>query len=223
MDPKLIYDVGMCEGNDTAFYLHLGYNVIAIEPDPEMVETAKKRFALEIANGRLTIIPEAISEIDGPQDFYIYENRLGNSSLVNRGLKIAKKTVVPTTKFAPILTRYGVPFYLKVDIEGGEAVVLRDLSRNDLPQYISVEMWGIDSICLLHALGYRKFKVVDQPKLENTSFKDWTFNHSSGPFDEDVPGEWAPLDGIFLQWLKLLAHEPSVFPDGVWYDLHASL
>jgi FkbM family methyltransferase len=223
MNSKLIYDVGMCEGNDTAFYLHLGYNVIAIEPDPEMVETAKKRFASEIVNGRLTIIPEAISEIEGPQDFYIYENRPGNASLIQHGLKLAKTIVVPTTKFAPILTRYGVPFYLKVDIEGGEAAVLRDLSRNDLPQYISVEMWGIDSICLLHALGYRKFKVVDQPKLENTTFKGWTFKHSSGPFGEDISGDWVPLDGIFLQWLKYLAHEPSTFVDARWHDLHASL
>jgi len=223
MDPKLIYDVGMCEGNDTAFYLHLGYNVVAIEPDPEMVEPARRRFASEIANGRLTIVPEAISEAEGPQDFYIYENRPGNASLIQHGLKLAKTIVVPTTKFAAVLGRYGVPFYLKVDIEGGEVAVLRDLSRNDLPQYVSIEMWGIDSICLLHALGYRKFKAVDQPKLENTSFKGWTFKHSSGPFGEYVPGEWSPLDGILLQWLKYLAHESSTFADARWYDLHASL
>jgi FkbM family methyltransferase len=219
----LIYDVGMSEGDDTAFYLHLGYNVVAIEADPEVVDLAKKRFASEIANGRLTVIPKAVSEKEGPQVFYIYENRPGNASLENRGLKIAKKTVVPTTKFAPVLARYGVPFYLKVDIEGGEATVLRDLSRDDLPQYVSVEMWGIDAICLLHALGYRKYQVVDQPRLVNTTFKGWTFRHSSGPFGEDLPGDWLPLDGILLQWLKLLAHEPSTFADGVWYDLHASL
>jgi hypothetical protein len=121
------------------------------------------------------------------------------------------------------LEKYGVPFYLKVDIEGSEALVIRDLSRDDLPQYVSIEMWGIDSICQLYALGYRKFKVVNQPKLSNTTFNGWTFRHSSGPFGEDAPGTWAPLDRILLQWLKYLAHEQSTFLDGVWYDLHASL
>ena len=49
-----MYDVGMHNGNDAAFYLHQGYRVVAIEADPVFVEQAKWRFAQEIREGRLT-------------------------------------------------------------------------------------------------------------------------------------------------------------------------
>ena len=37
----LIYDVGMNNGDDTAYYLSLGFRTVAIEADPELVEQAK--------------------------------------------------------------------------------------------------------------------------------------------------------------------------------------
>ena len=222
MDPKLIYDIGMCAGDDTAYYLHLGYNVIAAEPNPEMVEQAKKRFAAEIGTGRLTLVPAAVSATAGEQNFFLYTSP-ENASLARHGLKVTKEIMVPTVKLDTLMNKYGVPFYLKVDTEGNEAEVVRGLSRDDLPQYVSIELWGIESTCLLYALGYRKYKVVDQPSLWGTSCRGWKFTQSSGPFGEDIPGEWVPLDGILLQWLKYLAHEPSTFADARWYDLHASL
>jgi hypothetical protein len=33
-DPGLIYDVGMNNGDDTAYYLRRGFRVVAIEPNP---------------------------------------------------------------------------------------------------------------------------------------------------------------------------------------------
>jgi hypothetical protein len=44
MNPKLIYDVGMHNGDDTAYYLRRGFRVIAIEPNPALVATAAERF-----------------------------------------------------------------------------------------------------------------------------------------------------------------------------------
>jgi len=46
---RLIYDVGMNNGDDSAYYLSLGFRVVAIEANPELVEQAKLRFAREIA------------------------------------------------------------------------------------------------------------------------------------------------------------------------------
>jgi FkbM family methyltransferase len=47
MNPKLIYDVGMHNGDDTAYYLRRGFRVIAIEPNPALVATAAERFRRE--------------------------------------------------------------------------------------------------------------------------------------------------------------------------------
>jgi len=38
MVPDLIYDIGLHDGDDTAYYLHKGYRVIAVDADPTMVE-----------------------------------------------------------------------------------------------------------------------------------------------------------------------------------------
>jgi hypothetical protein len=52
----LVYDVGMNNGDDTAYYLSLGFRTVAIEANPELVKYAKARFAREIASGRLIIL-----------------------------------------------------------------------------------------------------------------------------------------------------------------------
>jgi GDP-mannose 4,6-dehydratase len=67
----LIYDIGMHNGNDTAYYLYKGYRVIAIEANPVLVERAKKRFADEINNNRLTILNVGISDKPGTARFYV--------------------------------------------------------------------------------------------------------------------------------------------------------
>jgi hypothetical protein len=44
MIAPLIYDVGMCDGADTAFYLAKGFRVIAIEANPTLVERNRVLF-----------------------------------------------------------------------------------------------------------------------------------------------------------------------------------
>jgi FkbM family methyltransferase len=61
----LIYDVGMNNGDDTAYYLSLGFRTVAIEANPELVEQAKSRFAREISAGRLFILNIGIADREG--------------------------------------------------------------------------------------------------------------------------------------------------------------
>ena len=43
-DSKVIFDLGMNNGDDTAFYLNWGFNVVALEANPALCERAQKRF-----------------------------------------------------------------------------------------------------------------------------------------------------------------------------------
>lgn len=63
--PNLIIDVGMHNGQDTAFYLAKGFDVVALEANPVLVDAARIRFASEIESGQLQILPEAIAETEG--------------------------------------------------------------------------------------------------------------------------------------------------------------
>ena len=47
----LIVDVGAHNGDDTAFYLHKGYRVIAIEANPVLAKSITVRFAAASTDG----------------------------------------------------------------------------------------------------------------------------------------------------------------------------
>jgi len=46
--------LGMHNGDDTAYYLARGYDVVAVEANPALCASAGKRFAPEVAAGRLS-------------------------------------------------------------------------------------------------------------------------------------------------------------------------
>jgi FkbM family methyltransferase len=176
-----IYDVGMHNGDDTAFYLHQGFNVIAIEANTQLADLATRRFCREVKSGRLTILNVGVAELEGTGTFWICDNLSVRSSLQeNLACRDGEKhhsIQIQTRRFAGILDRYGVPYYLKIDIEGSDYLCLRDLSGRSLPKFISVEAEyerdddevGETDSCgnldLLYKLGYRRFKLIGQSDL----------------------------------------------------------
>ena len=77
VDQSLIYDVGMNTGQDTQYYLALGYRVLAVEAEPTLVAAARQRFAPEISAGRLKIVHCAIAEQEGTIPFWVFPDRNG--------------------------------------------------------------------------------------------------------------------------------------------------
>jgi hypothetical protein len=58
----LIYDVGMNNGDDTAYYLRRGFRVVAIEADPRLAKSAAERFGTQISSGQLRILNIGIAK-----------------------------------------------------------------------------------------------------------------------------------------------------------------
>lgn len=56
-----IFDIGMYDGADTAYYLESGYQVVAVEANPDLVECAARQFSASLASGQLVLINAAIS------------------------------------------------------------------------------------------------------------------------------------------------------------------
>jgi len=141
--PDLIYDVGMHNGDDTAFYLHQGFRVIGIEADPQLADLARRKFSTEVGSGRLTILNVGIAERTGTGTFWICDGKsVWNSFHEKLACRVGQQyhsIEIHTQRFCEILDEYGVPFYLKVDIEGSDYLCLRDLAGGPLPRFISVE------------------------------------------------------------------------------------
>ena len=142
VDPKLIYDVGMYNGDDTAYYLWRGFRVVAIEANPELVATAANRFRCEIETGYLKILNVGIAAEEGELPFWVCQTdpRLSSFDPGLASLGYAVHEIrVPCRKFRSILDDFGVPFYLKVDIQGNDFLCIEALDPGELPKFLSVE------------------------------------------------------------------------------------
>lgn len=174
---ELIYDVGMNNGDDTAFYLFQGHRVVAIEADPNMAQRARTRFEREIQQGLLTILNVGIAEAEGILQFWVSdlhpEWNSFDRQVASRNGSPHHAIDVPTAKFSRILREYGKPLYLKGDIEGHDKLCILDLDTNDLPRYISAEsecfgectashIAADEVLEALYAVGYRSFKLIRQ-------------------------------------------------------------
>lgn len=166
MPDNLIYDIGMNNGDDTAHYLCRGFRVVAVEANPVLAEAGTKRFAPEIADGRLTILNVGVAERAGDLPFWVCDANADWSSFdeanAARDDSPHHQIVVPCRTFASIYDEYGVPFYLKIDIEGNDELCVRDLDPARLPRYISLEGRDIELLAMLRDLGYTRFKCISQ-------------------------------------------------------------
>lgn len=168
MIKDLIYDVGMADGRDTAYYLSCGFRVVAVEASPLLADEARRRFVAQIQAGRLVILENAIAATEETRPFWIYEgypewNSFDATRAEQAGVAHHKVDVACRT-FDSILRAHGVPYYLKIDIEGSDHLCIAALSADDLPAYVSFEKnetWP-QSLAHLRDLGYSRFKCIGQ-------------------------------------------------------------
>lgn len=236
----LVYDVGMHRGEDTAFYLAKGYRVVAFEASPTLVAAAEARFAKEIAEGRVILVPGAITEPGAGETvtFFQHENSvLGtvdqtwNERNVGRGG--ATTVEVPTVDFVAALREHGVPAYLKVDIEGVDRWCLEQLRAFDArPWWVSIESSKRSlaevqaELDLLLDLGYDAFVARQQAGIEKVILDTHTLGgaplrhqfelHSSGPFGSDLDGDWQSLDAVVDRYRAIMRDYERWGDDTVW-------
>lgn len=229
----LIYDVGAANGDDTEFYLKKGFRVIAIEANPVSAAKLRERFALYIDAASLEILNVAIATTVGACNFLVngthpewssWIQDIGSRGGVYSTIQVASDTL------AAVLSRYGVPYYLKVDIEGADMVAARELKNFDVkPPYISVESGPtLEWLDGLRDIGYELFKFVDQAKVPELSLpvparEGAEVAHSfqpgsSGPFGEETPGDWVPYERFRLWLQAYLDHETPA--RSLWFDIH---
>jgi FkbM family methyltransferase len=264
MQRDLIFDVGCHKGEDTDFYLRKGYRVVAVEANPVLCRQIKESFADSLSLGKLTLVESAVARETGNIKFYACEEAVWGTIVPRWNERSealgrqSKEMCVPGIAFSHLLDEFGVPYYLKVDIEGADMYCLEGLfSQTERPQYVSIESekkeWPrlLEEFDVLCALGYKKFKLVNQafiqeqtppnPPIEG-NFAEFKFvPGSSGLFGEEAPGRWLTareaIDSyrrIFLRYrffgdYGIFRRIPKYGPKicchlaGGWYDTHCSL
>ena len=182
MDNNLIFDVGMHKGEDTSYYLFKGFRVVAIDANPDLIESARNNFSSYLMTNQLVLLNFAISDKDNEElDFNISQNTEWSSlkkQISNRESRFQGIIKAKTKRLSSLMMEFGVPHYCKIDVEGCDEVCLDTLSDLDeLPQFMSVETeclgefevisdeQALATLNGLSGLGYSKFKLVDQNTL----------------------------------------------------------
>ena len=169
--PDLVFDIGMHHGNDTAFYLANGYRVVGVDASPLLTEQCAARFHREVASGQLTILNEGI--LDRPGVFTFQRNLQRDEWSTFDPDKNGKpgpweEIEVRCRSLAALIADYGVPYFIKIDIEGADFQAIATLSSETAPRYISLELNPSDPMIeRLIELGYSSFKLVDEETLWN--------------------------------------------------------
>jgi FkbM family methyltransferase len=244
INEKLIIDIGMHKCEDTDFYLHMNFQVIAIDANFELVIEAKKKYEDKVNNGSLVVLNYAMTDVDyGEVEFNISDETLWSSLKPQVSTRLghtSRKHTVTTRTLASIIDEFGVPYYCKIDAAGFEDVCLETLSGNSLlPEFISVETECIGeneiltntealiTLDILNNLGYSKFKLVDQATLSVLSL-DKKFYFDNSTLINSLQRKWFRAFTILHQrnYLAKFNYKfrPSAsgpfgkFLDGTWVD-----
>ena len=229
--PDLIYDVGMHHGEDAEFYLRKGFRVVGFEADPDLVDECRQRLSGFLASGALTIVEGAIVDADRPDrngERIPFFKNLGlpawnttRPEWASRNERLGSPSrvidVMPVS-FEGALREHGVPYYLKVDIEGDDLVCIRALERfRERPDYVSIESDKTSftriqaEVALLAALGYSGFQAVEQSSIggraapaappHEGAYVAWTFPPgASGPFGRELGSRWLPTGALLRRY-----------------------
>lgn len=232
-DKNLVYDVGMYKAEDTEYYLKKGFKVVAFEAQPALVEECTARFAKEIDSGQLVIVYGAIVSAEEKKknptvkffrniDCGVWSTVVTDRAMMNEKWGTTNEIIeVPAVDFGECVAKYGVPHFLKIDIEGMDIVCLTALRQFDeKPDYISMESDKIsfakieDELGLFKELGYCHFQAVNQESIkfqkEPAHTKEGSYAGynrfqpgASGLFGAELRNRWTDFDGIVRQYRSI--------------------
>lgn len=169
----LVLDIGAHVGGQVACFRRLGARVVAIEPQPLCVGALRTIFA---EDDRVTVVEAACADRIGTAELRINSANPTVSTASSHFPQAARgaagweserwdtTTAVASTTLDALIDAYGVPAFVKIDVEGFEDVVLGGLHRA-LPA-LSFEFTTIERLvprrCLdrLSALGFSQFNLA---------------------------------------------------------------
>jgi hypothetical protein len=149
------------------------------------------------------------------------------------GIASSAAIEVPVIDFCQAMQQHGVPYYLKVDIEGCDMVCVETLERfAERPDYVSIESDKLRfanirrEINALARLGYDAFQAVEQSTLHRVQRPpspategDYVPHRfelgASGLFGSELPGRWKDRRKVLSQYRAIRAGYALLGDDGL--------
>ena len=207
----LTFDLGAHVGNRTRALAALGCRVVALEPQPDFARLLRALFARRT---NVEIIEAAVGERAGRASLSVSDRSPTMTTLAPEwrderardpafaGVRWNRGIEVDTTTLDTLIARFGIPAFIKIDVEGAEPQVLAGLSQP--VRALSFEY-------LPHALDYTQACVARLQALG-----PYCFNWSSGESYELAAEQWVTGDEL----AKALKTAPAQRRSG---DIYARL
>jgi len=154
---SLCFDIGANLGQRSSVFVELGSRVIIVEPNDNCFGTLRYEFS---KNDKVWIVPKAVGAKEGETIFFSHGTDSTASVNPNWDYKVfgsdrgQKSRTVPMTTIDALISRFGKPHFIKVDVEGFEMEVLRGMS-NPVP-VLSLEYHHDDIKSISDCLSYLK-------------------------------------------------------------------
>jgi FkbM family methyltransferase len=141
-DRLLIFDIGANGGNKAIIFSALASKVISVEHSPTAVHILKERFE---HRSNVVVVQSGVGEEMGSHKFYMFgdvdayntfspkwKDRLSTSDTTDtRPRKDVTKTMeIPIVTLDELIRQYGIPAYIKIDVEGYKLNVIKGFSTS---------------------------------------------------------------------------------------------
>jgi len=205
---RLCFDIGAHVGSRVRAWRGLGAHVVAVEPQVDCVHVLRTLYG---SDGHVTIINAALGANEGEATLLVSERTLTVSTLSQgwihevqrdpsfRGVAWHSGDAVHVTTLQALVDAYGVPAFVKLDVEGYEAEVLR----------------GLDTT--LPCLSFEYLSAARQVALACVErlmeLGDYRYNWSTGESHRLARDRWCGPDEIrrFVKDLPLRAGSGDVY------------
>jgi FkbM family methyltransferase len=171
----LVFDVGAHVGSRSRTLLDLGARVVAVEPQPAFADFIESRFSGSLVGFERVAVGRRAGEID----LLISSLHPTVTSISSRFVETVKqskgfsqvvwdrKVTVPMVTLDHLVSKYGMPAFCKIDVEGAEAEILHGMTKpipliafEYIPAMPSVASNAIDRLMGLGA--YRFNRVIGE-------------------------------------------------------------
>jgi FkbM family methyltransferase len=134
----LVFDLGAHAGNRTRAFAAMGCRVVAVEPQPDFARLLRLFFA---RSRQVEIIEAAVGREQGHTSLFLSERTPTVSTIAApwheararepdfAGVEWNRRIDVETVTLDALIERFGMPAFIKIDVEGSEPGVLAGLSR----------------------------------------------------------------------------------------------
>jgi FkbM family methyltransferase len=205
---KLIFDIGANDGHKTAAFLSISEKVLCCEPDSQNFKILQTRFRNK--KKRVILENKALSDKEGFSELHIHHPGSAFNTLSGKWMKLLENDnmekwdeqikftgtqTVKTTTLDQLIEKYGVPDFIKIDVEGFEQWVLKGLSRRVawlsfetlLPDY-ATELQN----CLSHIQNLDNFALYNIAQHEKLLFPKFV--------SKNELSEWLNINNIALSF-----------------------